>query len=77
MPKANLRVLKSPSGPFHKGKCSVCGEKFDVLPGVEDFKADLLKQFDAHLFSSHRRQWDAQQKKLQRTTVRQKPAGGL
>ena len=65
MPKANLRVLKSPSGPFHKGECSVCREKFYVSPGVEDFKADMFKQFDAHLFYHHRRQWDAQQRKLQ------------
>ncbi len=40
----------------------MCREWFYVSPGVEDFKADLLKQFDAHLFSNHRRQWDAQQK---------------
>jgi hypothetical protein len=26
----------------------------------------MLKQFDAHLFSHHRRQWNAQQKNLQR-----------
>jgi hypothetical protein len=65
MPKANLRVLESSAGPFHRAECSVCREKFYVLPEVRNFKADMLKQFDAHLFSHHRRQWDAQQKKLQ------------
>jgi hypothetical protein len=69
MPKANLRVLKSPAGPFHKGACSVCGDKFYVSPEVKEFKADMLKQFDAHLFSNHRRQWDAQQRKFQRTKI--------
>jgi hypothetical protein len=68
MPKANLRVLESPSGLFHRTECTVCGEKFYVLPEVVDFKADMLKQFDAHLFSHHRRQWDARQKKIQRPT---------
>jgi hypothetical protein len=63
MPRANLRVLKSPSGPFHKAECSVCGEKFYVLPGVKDFKEDMCKQFDAHLYTQHRRQWDADEKK--------------
>jgi hypothetical protein len=43
-------------------------KKFYVLPEVRDFKADMLKQFDAHLFSHHRRQWDARQKKTQRPT---------
>jgi hypothetical protein len=66
MPKANLRVLKSPAGPFHRAECSVCGEKFRVLPEASDCKEDVLKQFDAHLFNHHRQQWDAGQKKLQR-----------
>jgi len=66
MPKASLRVLESPAGPFHRAECSGCGEKFYVLPEVRDFKADMLKQFDAHLLSRHRRQWDARQKKLPR-----------
>jgi hypothetical protein len=51
MPKANLRVLESPAGPFHKAECSVCGEKFYVPPDARDFKMDMLKQFDAHLFN--------------------------
>jgi hypothetical protein len=63
MPKANLRVLESPSGPFHKAECSVCHEKFYVMPDVEDFKRDMLKQFDAHLHNQHRRQWDARERK--------------
>jgi hypothetical protein len=66
MPKANLRVLDSPSGPFHKAECSVCGERFYVLPKVMDFKEDMAKQFDAHLHNQHRRQWDARQKKKER-----------
>jgi hypothetical protein len=66
MPKANLRVLESPAGPFHKAECSVCGEKFYVPPDARDFKMDMLKQFDTHLFNQHRRQSDAQQKKRQR-----------
>jgi len=67
MPKANLRVLHSPAGPFHKAECSACGEKFYVSPGVPDFKGDMLKQFDAHLFREHRRQWDARQAKFKET----------
>jgi hypothetical protein len=68
MPKANLRVLESSAGLFRRAECSVCGEKFYVLPDVIDFKADMCKQFDAHLFSHHRRQWDARQKKIHRPT---------
>jgi hypothetical protein len=63
MPKANLRPLQSARGPFHKAECSVCGEKFHVASDSKDFKEDMCKQFDAHLFSSHRKQWDAQQRK--------------
>ena len=71
MPKANLRALESPSGPFHRADCSVCGEKFYVLPGVADFKEDMCKQFDAHLYSHHRRQWEAEEKeKLRGKEVR-------
>ncbi|PYV47153.1 MAG: hypothetical protein DMG92_16820 [Acidobacteria bacterium] len=66
MPKANLRLLHSPSGLFHKAECSVCGERFYVLPEVMEFKEDLVKQFDAHLHNQHRRQWDASQKKNER-----------
>jgi hypothetical protein len=66
MPKANLRMLDSPAGPFHKAECSVCGETFYVLPGVIEFKEEMLKQFDAHLHNRHRRQWDARQKKKER-----------
>jgi hypothetical protein len=63
MPKANLRVLYSPSEPFHKAECSVCEEKFYVLLDVEDFKKDMLRQLDAHLQNQHSRQWDAREKK--------------
>ena len=63
MRKANLRVLDSPLGYFHKAECSVCGERFYVLPEVMEFKEDMVKQFDAHLHDQHRRQWDARQKK--------------
>jgi len=51
MPKANLQVLKSPAIPFHKEECLVCGERFLRITRVKDFKADMLKQFDAHLFT--------------------------
>ena len=63
MPKANLRVLPSQHGPFHNAECSVCREKFYVSPDTKDFKADMLKQFDAHLFNIHSLQWDASQRK--------------
>jgi hypothetical protein len=63
MPKANLRILESSSGPFHSGKCSVCGEKFEVLPNEKDFKRDMLDQFDAHLQRKHPRQWEFKLKK--------------
>jgi hypothetical protein len=69
MPKVNLRVLYSPLGPFRKAECSVCGEKFYASPEVMDFKEDMLKQFDAHLFREHRRQWDVQQRKSSKTWV--------
>jgi len=63
MPKVNLRILKSPSGPFHSGRCSVCGEKFEVSPKEIDFKRDMLDQFDAHLQKQHPRQWQFKLKK--------------
>jgi hypothetical protein len=59
MPKANLRILKSSAGPFHKGECSVCGEKFEV----PDFKREMLERFDTHLQTRHARQWEFQLKK--------------
>jgi hypothetical protein len=55
--------MQSARGPFHKAECSVCGEQFHVGSDSKEFKEDMFKQFDAHLFSSHRKQWDAQQKK--------------
>jgi len=63
MPKANLRVLKSPDGPFHKGECSACGEKFAVSPRGPDFKREMLDLFDSHLQARHPRQWEAQLRK--------------
>ncbi len=70
MPKANLRILQSQLGPFHQAKCSVCGEHFYIGQESRAVKADMLKQFDAHLHTSHRKQWDAQQrKKVKRAKV--------
>ena|SRR5215472_6180285 len=67
-PRANLKVLKSPGGPFHKGECSVCGETFTVSPREEDFKREMVEQFDAHLQLRHPRQWEFEVKKgLKRT----------
>lgn len=63
MPKANLRGLESSVGPFHEAECSVCGEKFYSKVEQEGSKQDLQKQFDAHLFNRHRRQWDAMKRK--------------
>jgi len=62
MVKANLRILESTHGSFHKAECSVCGAKFYVLPGTGNSKEDMLKQFDAHLCNQHQRQWEAEQK---------------
>jgi len=70
MPKANLRALPSERGPFHEAECSVCGQKFHVGSDLKDFKTDMLKQFDAHLHSSHRQQWDAQQRKKQKRGIK-------
>jgi hypothetical protein len=47
MPKADLRVLHSSAGPFHKAECPVFG---DVSPEIKDFTKSVLKQFDARLF---------------------------
>jgi len=63
MPKANLRILESLAGPFHKGECSVCGEEFEVSPSEMDFKRDMLEQFEMHLQARHPRQWEFQLKK--------------
>jgi hypothetical protein len=65
MPKANLRVLKSPYGPFHRGKCSVCGEEFEVShePRV-NYKTDLLTKFYEHIRKQHPHQWQAKENKL-------------
>jgi hypothetical protein len=63
MPKANLRVLESSRGPFHKGECSVCGEKFEVPLNVQFFKTDLLEQFHLHLRTTHPRQLEAKKKR--------------
>jgi hypothetical protein len=41
----------------------VCGEKFHAAPGKVS-KSELFKQFDAHLYATHRRQWDTVRKKL-------------
>lgn len=70
MPKANLRILECPAGPFRRGECSVCGEKFEVSPREEDFKREMLEQFDAHLQLRHPRQWEFEMKKrLKRTNT--------
>jgi len=67
MPKANLRVIKSSRGLFHKGECSVCGEKFEVPLDVQFFKTDLLEQFQLHLRTAHPRQLETKkERKLSR-----------
>jgi hypothetical protein len=63
MPKANLRILKSRAGPFRKGECTVCGEKFEVPLDEKYFKRELFERFDDHLRMHHRRQWEFQLKK--------------
>jgi hypothetical protein len=69
MPKANLRQI--PGGaPLQDFERSVCKEKLSVR--IESFadgkivaahKAAIFKEWDAHLYSAHRRQWDSQQAK--------------
>src|SRR5258708_543663 len=53
-PKANLQVLKSAAGPFSRRGMLSVWRRFYVLSEVKDFKADMLKQFDAHLFTTSR-----------------------
>ena len=69
MPKANLRPI--PGGaPFQDFECSVCKErisrKCDNLAdgkSVAALKAAIFKEWDAHLYNAHRRQWDFLQAK--------------
>ncbi len=82
MPKANLRPVpgaKLPSGtpPLKVFECSICKArffgKFDVhdVQNIANQKADIFKEWDAHLYLVHRRQWDFQQtKNLKRKTGR-------
>jgi hypothetical protein len=49
MPKANLRVLESPAGPFHREECSVWGERFYVPSETRDFEKldEVVRQHEA------------------------------
>ena len=66
MPKANLRAVPG-ARPFQQFERSVCKETFWSKGDWTDpnaaavLKASVFKQWDAHLFSAHRRQWDFQQ----------------
>lgn len=68
MPKANLRSV-SGTRFFEVFECSICKTKcfgkFDIQDpqSIADHKADIFMEWDAHLFISHRRQWDFQQAK--------------
>lgn len=68
MPKANLRPVFG-GAPFPDFECSVCKAKFSGKCNVVDpktvavLKASIFKQWDAHLYSAHRQQWDFQQRK--------------
>lgn len=71
MAKANLRMLTSPLGPFHKAECSDCGKLFNVPPETPIPKDNLWKQFDVHLSNQHRLQWEARERRnLRRTSAK-------
>ena len=78
MPKANLRQLRG-GAPLQDFECSVCKqrisrkrENFADEKTVAAHKAAIFKEWDAHLYSAHRRQWDAEQaKKAKREAKRQ------
>jgi hypothetical protein len=78
MPKANLRSVPG-SPPFQDFECSVCKArlsfKFEVAkveaadPRVPAaLAAAIWKEWDAHLFNSHLRQWEFEQKKKAKLT---------
>jgi hypothetical protein len=68
MPKANLRPVPG-SPPFQDFECSICKTRFSFKAEVADPKAAVVlktaifREWDAHLFNSHRRQWEFEQKK--------------
>ena len=65
MPSLFLRSMNGRPPEFY---CSLCNAKFPH-PGVWNEntaakeKAALLKEWDEHLFSTHRRQWEREQRK--------------
>jgi hypothetical protein len=70
MPKANLSPIRG-GAPFQDFECSVCkaiiSRKCDTLAdgkSVAALKATIFKEWDAHLYSAHRRQWDFLQAKI-------------
>jgi hypothetical protein len=68
MPKANLRPV--PGSPrFQDFECSICKTRFSFKGEVADpkavavLKAAIFREWDAHLYNAHRRQWNFQQEK--------------
>ena len=77
MPKANLRQLPGPI--FQEFECSVCkariskkytGTLNDEQKAREQETA-IFKLWDEHLYTAHRRQWDAEQAKNAKRQARQ------
>lgn len=78
MPKANLRQIRG-GVPFQEFECSVCKRRITRkcadLTGekmLSVHKAAIFKEWDAHLYSAHRRQWDALQAKRVKREAKQK-----
>jgi len=68
VPKANLRPVPG-SPPFQEFECSICRTRFSFKVEVGNpkapaaLKAAILKEWDAHLYAAHGRQWGFEQKK--------------
>jgi len=69
MPKANLRSVRGAT-PLQTYECTVCKtkfvQKFNNLGdqrAIAELKAAILDQWDKHLYTAHRRQWDSLQKR--------------
>jgi hypothetical protein len=88
MPKANLRPVPG-SRPFHVFECSLCKTRFEGIGPVDprighaafeaafsEPKAALFKEWNAHLYPAHRRQWEFQRAKMEKRGVAKKEAEG-
>jgi hypothetical protein len=78
MPKANLRALRG--AQLQEFVCTVCKTRFSYSGSLADRKSQtelklaVTKDWDTHLFATHRRQWDAEQEKKAKRASQAKSA---